>query len=79
MSAVAVDEGAFWMGAKGFFTYNGSAVQEMPCDVMDHVFKDLNTAQQSKVCAVHNAQFGEVWWFYPSGNSLENNRYVIYD
>lgn len=77
--AIAVDEGAFWMGAKGFFTYNGSSVQEMPCDVLDHVFKDINTAQKSKVFAVHNSQYGEVWWFYPSSASMENNRYVIYD
>jgi len=79
MSAVAVDEGAFWMGSKSFFTYNGSAVQEMPCEVSDHVFKDINHSQKSKVFAVNNSQFGEIWWFYPSGDSLENDRYVIFD
>jgi hypothetical protein len=63
MTAVAVDEGAFWMGSKGFFTYNGSSVQEMQCDVLDHVFKDINSGQKSKAFAVNNSQFGEIWWF----------------
>ena len=79
MTAVAVDEGAFWMGSNGFFTYNGSSVQEMPCDVLDHVFKDINSGQKSKAFAVNNSQFGEIWWFYPSASSLENNRYVVFD
>jgi len=79
MTAVAVDEGAFWMGSKGFFTYNGSSVQEMQCDVLDHVFKDINNGQKSKAFAVNNSQFGEIWWFYPSASSLENNRYVVFD
>ena len=28
-SAIAVDDGAFWMGTAGFFQYNGASVQEM--------------------------------------------------
>ena len=78
-AAIAVDEGAFWMGTNAFYQYNGASVQEMPCEVADHVFTDLNQAQRSKVCAIHNSQFGEVWWFYPSGPSMENDRYVVYD
>tara|TARA_R110000751_G_scaffold43113_5_gene99748 strand:- start:1584 stop:3089 length:1506 start_codon:yes stop_codon:yes gene_type:complete len=77
--AVAIDEGAYWMGYNGFFAYNGSAVVEMPCDVHDYVFKDINRAEQSKVNCVDNSQYNELWWFYPSGGSNENDRYVIYD
>lgn len=78
-ACVAHMEGAYWMGSKSFFYYNGSAVQEMPCEVLDYVFTDMNRDQQSKVCAVNNQQFGEVWWFYPSSGSNENDRYVIYN
>ena len=78
-SAVAVDQGAFWMGTGSFFQFNGNTVQEMQCDVSDKVFTDINEAQRSKVCAIHNSQFGEVWWFYPSNDSNENNKYVVYD
>lgn len=72
-------EGAYWMGSKSFFFFNGSAVQEMPCEVLDYVFTDINNDQRSKVTAMNNAQYGEVWWFYPSGGSLENDRYVVYN
>jgi hypothetical protein len=78
-SAVALDEGGFWMGNNGFFFYNGSAVQEIPCAVHDYVFEDINTAEISKVWGLHNGQFNEIWWFYPSGSSVEIDRYVIFD
>ena len=78
--AAAVSEaGAFWMGRGGFFTYAGGAVQAIACDVRDFVFNDLNRSQQSKVHAVANAEFGEIWWFYPGDDSTECNRYVAYN
>tara|TARA_R110002153_G_scaffold76089_3_gene196243 strand:+ start:1765 stop:3495 length:1731 start_codon:yes stop_codon:yes gene_type:complete len=77
--AVAIDEGAFWMSYNGFFAYNGSAVVEMPCDVQDYVFEDINRSEITKVFCVDNSQYNELWWFYPSGGSTENDRYVIYD
>ena len=76
---VAVDDGAFWMGKKGFYTYDGSSAKQLPCEALDYVFDDINTSQISKVYAVHNSQHGEIWWFYPSADNLENNRYVALD
>jgi hypothetical protein len=76
---VAVGEGAFWMGVNNFFVFNGSGVTVIKCDVLDYVFNDINRQQISKSFGVHNGRFGEVWWFYPSADSTENNRYVIYD
>ena len=78
-AAVAIDEGAFWMGKKGFFTFNGSAATEIACEVSDYVFDGMNPSQVSKVYAVHNSQFGEIWWFYPSDTATENDRYVTFD
>jgi hypothetical protein len=43
------------------------------------VFNDMNRSQISKAFAVANSTFGEVWWFYPSSDSTENNRYVAYN
>jgi hypothetical protein len=31
------------------------------------------------VAAVANARYNEIWWFYPSSGSLENDRYVTYN
>ena len=78
-AAVAVDQGAFWMGANGFFAFDGSVAKEINCDVTDYIFCDINRNQISKTYAVHNSEFGEIWWFYPSQNSTTNDRYVAYD
>ena len=43
------------------------------------MFGDMNPAQQSKIWAFSNGQFGEIWWFYPSANSIEIDRYVAFD
>lgn len=75
----ATDNGVFWMGPNGFFLYNGTTVQEIPCEVHDYVFNDLNPAQVSKTWAMTLGQQGEVWWFYPSGASTEIDRYVALD
>ena len=77
--AVAIDEGAFWMGKRGFFTFDGSVAKEVNCEVADYVFDDMNVSQISKVYALHNSQHSEIWWFYPSGTSNENDRYVALD
>jgi len=79
MSAVDTDMGAFWMGQKGFFGFDGNSVKELPCEVHDYVFDDINVNQQSKIWALSNTEFSEVWWFYPSANSLEIDRYVALD
>ena len=78
-AAVAIDQGAFWMGSQGFFAFDGSVAKEINCDVTDYIFCDINRNQISKTYAVHNSNFGEIWWFYPSQNSTENDRYVAYD
>jgi hypothetical protein len=78
-AAVAVDGGAFWMGRRSFYSFFGGGVEELPCEVADYVFTNLNTSQAGKVYAVNNAQFGEVWWFYPSTASNECNSYVAHN
>lgn len=74
-----VDIGAVWMGSRSFYAYSGGAVTEVDCDVADYVFSDINHSQISKTCAVSNANYGEIWWFYPSSGSNENDRYVVFN
>jgi hypothetical protein len=66
------------MGKGAFYLYNG-AVSQLPCDVKEFVFSDFNVSQPLKVVGGHNGAFSEVWWFYPSANSFENDRYVIFN
>ena len=77
-AAIAVDDNVFWMGRTEFYVYSGS-VQRLPCMVRDYVFSDLNDAEIEKVNAAINTQHSEIWWFYPSANSTEVNRYVVYN
>lgn len=77
-SMALVDSRAFWMSKRGFHTFDGHT-EDLPSEVGDYVFGDFNWIQQSKVAAVSIAEFGEVWWFYPSAGSNENDRYVFYN
>ena len=77
-AAIAVDDNVFWMGQSEFYVYSGS-VQRLPCMVRDFVFSDLNDGQIEKVNAALNTQHSEIWWFYPSSNSDEVDKYVVYN
>lgn len=76
--AVVSDATAIWMSKTGFWMYDGS-VKPLTSDVGDYVYRDMNTAQSSKIYAIHNGEFGEVWWFYPSANSTEIDSYVLFN
>lgn len=75
---IAAGDAVFWMGRGEFYMYTGAASQ-LPCDVKEYIFNDINLSQGLKVHAGHNAAFSEVWWFYPSAGSQENNRYVVFN
>jgi hypothetical protein len=77
-AAVAVGDAVYWMGKNEFYVYDGS-VSQIPCDVKEYVFNNLNIQQGFKVYAGHTSSFSEVWWFYTSANSLENDKYVVYN
>jgi hypothetical protein len=69
---------AYWMGVDKFYKYDGRT-QTLRCDLRQFIFGDINTAQFAQVCCGTNEGFNEVWWFYPSADSTQNNRYVVYN
>ena len=77
-SVAATDNACIWMSGSGFWIYDGF-VKPLPSDVSDFVFSNLNTTQASKIYCVHNSAFGEIWWYYPSQSSNENDSYVTYN
>ena len=77
-SVAAIDTAAIWMSRAGFWIYDGY-VKPLPSDVSDYVFGNMNFNQASKVYAVHNSKFGEIWWYYPSSGSNENDSYVTFN
>lgn len=83
-SIVEYDGLYFWAGVDRFLVYNG-VIQEVPNQMnLNYFFYDngttgLNYAERQKVWATKVPQYGEIWWFYPSGASTECNRAVIYN
>ena len=78
ISVVAVDDTVYWMGKNEFYVYNGG-VQTLSCAVKDYVFSDFNSTQAEKCFGAVNSAFSEVWWYYPSASSDNNDRYVVYN
>ena len=78
LAAVAVDDLVFWMGEEDFYMYTGQ-VQKLPCSVRSYVFNDFNTAQKEKVTCGVNSAYSEIWWFYPSADSDNIDKYVVYN
>jgi hypothetical protein len=77
-SAVAIDDLVFWMGVNQFYSYSGR-VEPLPCSVKQFVFNDFNLGQKQKVFGSLNSAFNEVWWFYPSAESDDIDRYVVFN
>jgi len=78
MAAKASDDRVYWMGLEDFYVYDGR-IQKLPCTLRSFVFDDFNLTQKEKTIAALNSSFSEIWWFYPSSSSQENDRYVIYN
>lgn len=69
----------YWTGTDRFLMYNGT-VQEIPNNQNQNFFFDnLNYNQRQKVWATKVPRFGEIWWFYPHGDSEECNNAIIYN
>ena len=77
-AAINANGQVFFMDRGSFYTYSGSA-QRLPCTVLDYIFSDINTSQLFKIFGTSNPEHNEVMWFYPSKDSTEINRYVIYN
>lgn len=77
-ATTAGDGITYWMGVDKFYAYSGR-VDTLPSTVRQYVFTDLNKDQTFQIVSGVNEGFNEVWWFYPSSNSLINDRYVVYN
>lgn len=77
-AAAAVQDQVFWMGTNEFYVYGG-AVNVLPCAVREYIFDDINISQAEKIVSGVNSSHAEVWWFYPSAGSSENDRYVVFN
>ena len=69
----------YWIGVDRFMLYNG-VIKEIPNSMnQNYFFDNLNYNAREKVYAMKVPRFGEVWWFYPRGDSTECNDAIIYN
>ena len=69
----------YWCGVDRFLMYNG-VVQEIQNNTnINFFFDNLNYYQRQKVWVTKIPRWGEIWWFYPSGDSTECNNAIIYN
>jgi hypothetical protein len=67
-----------WMSAGRFWSFTGGYIKELPCDVADYVFRDINLDVEGLIVAGHNPEFGEIIWFYPGDGDSYCTKYVTY-
>lgn len=76
---------AYWMGPKNFYMWAGGNVQVIPsadqfvATILNYVYKNLSSAQRSKIFCWFNKQFNEIWFHYPSAASNEPDRVARYN
>jgi len=78
-SVIEYDGIFYWIGTDRFLMFNG-VVREVENNMnINFFFDNLNYAQRQKVFAYKVPRFGEIWWCFPFGDSLEPNHAVIYN
>ena len=77
-AVTTVGDKMFWMDRENFYVYTGR-VEVIPCTLLRYVFDDINLVQKDKCFAAPNRMFDEVFWFYPTADSSEIDRYVKFN
>jgi hypothetical protein len=77
-AVTTVGDKVFWMDRENFYVYTGR-VETIPCTLLRYVFDDINLEQSFKCFAASNKMFDEVFWFYPTADSTEIDRYVKFN
>jgi hypothetical protein len=69
----------YWIGTDRFLMFNG-VVREIENTLNTNFFFDnINAPYRQKVFALKVPRFGEIWWCFPKGDSIEPNHAIIYN
>ena len=69
----------YWVGTDRFLMYNGVVQEVDNKQNFNYFFDNLNYVQRQKVWVSKVPRWGEIWWFFPSGDSTECNDAIIYN
>jgi hypothetical protein len=78
-SVIEYDGIYYWCGVDRFLLYNGQVMEIPNTFNQNYFFDNLNYAQRQKVYASKVPRYGEIWWFYPSGDSEECNNAIVFN
>jgi hypothetical protein len=69
-----------WWDWAGFMLYDGGAIRPLACPLNDYVFSDINKTLAPRVSfAFILGSFNEIWWHYPSADSSECDRFIVWN
>ena len=78
-SVIEYDGVFYWIGTDRFLQFNG-VVREVENNVnLNFFFDNLNMQYRQKVFALKVPRYGEIWWCFPKGDSIEPNHAIIYN
>lgn len=79
-AVVSFEGRAAWMAREGFFIYNAGVIAPLPSEVVDFVYSDMDKFRALfRAHGSANGVFPEVWWWYPSQDKLECDKYVMWN
>ena len=69
----------YWIGSDRFLMYNGVVQEVENKQNFNYFFDNLNYRQRQKVWVSKVPRWGEIWWFFPNGDSEECNDAIVYN
>ena len=78
-SVIEYDGIFYWCGVDRFLMYNGVVAELQNNNSINYFFDNLNYNQRQKVWVSKVPRWGEIWWFFPKGDSTECNDAIIYN
>jgi len=85
-AAVAHSGSVTWAAADGFYRFDGSAIQVIPCPILDWFQQSYDEiATRAHMSGWYNGAFAEIWWGFPrkadagAPLAVENDTLIIYN
>lgn len=71
---------AVWLARDGFKLYEGGLIRPLDCPILADILGTMDFAWGPfRIHACHNAVHPEVWFFFPTTDETECDRYVIWN
>lgn len=77
---VEYDGNFYWPGVDRYYVASSGSVNELPNTFnLDYFLKNVNREHTSKIWGTKIPRYGEIWWYFPLGDSTECNHAIVYN